>query len=188
MAGIVQKATCKCKNLSLGQKQRLGIAVAMIGEPQLLILDEPINGLDPTGIIEFRALMHRLNQEKNITILMSSHILSELEQLADMYGFMCGGRLAEEITARALLEKCSDCIEIIVSDVEAFAASLDKHFPNETYQVYPENKVRITKPQAEAEVYSRLAAGAGTYITGMQVLKTSLEDYYMDLKERGSHR
>ena len=87
LTGIAEKRTSKCKNLSLGQKQRLGLAIALMGEPQLLILDEPINGLDPSGIIEFRNLLHHLNEEKNITILLSSHILSELQQTASVYGF-----------------------------------------------------------------------------------------------------
>ncbi|MEG2823004.1 MAG: ATP-binding cassette domain-containing protein, partial [Lachnospiraceae bacterium] len=78
LTGIVEKRKSKCATLSLGQKQRLGLAIAMLSEPQLLILDEPINGLDPSGIIEFRHLLHHLNKEKNITILLSSHILSEL--------------------------------------------------------------------------------------------------------------
>lgn len=93
LTNITEKRKSKCKTLSLGQKQRLGLAIAMLGEPQLLILDEPINGLDPSGIIEFRTLLHRLNEEKGITILLSSHILSELEQIATIYGFISKGVL-----------------------------------------------------------------------------------------------
>ena len=157
----------------------------MIGEPQVLILDEPINGLDPSGILEFRNLLHRLNEEKNITILLSSHILSELQQIATMYGFLNKGILIEEISARGLQEKCSDCIEIILSDVEKFAVLMEKNFPGETYKVLPENHIRVYKPGFQAEAYSRLAAENGIYITGMQTLQTSLEDYYMELKKRG---
>ncbi|WP_312369513.1 ABC transporter ATP-binding protein [Lachnoclostridium sp.] len=185
LTGIAEKRKSKCKNLSLGQKQRLGLAIAMIGEPQLLILDEPINGLDPSGIIEFRNLLHRLNKEKNITILLSSHILSELQQIATVYGFLSKGRLIEEITSHALHEKCSDCIEIKVSDVEKYSVLLEKQFPKENYKVLPESNVRIYKPQEQAEVYSRLASENGVYITGMKTIQSSLEDYYMELKKRG---
>ena len=87
---------------SMGMKQRLGLAMAMLGEPELLILDEPINGLDPSGIVEFRQLLKRLNEEKKITILLSSHILTELQQLATVYGFLSKGRLLEQITAETL--------------------------------------------------------------------------------------
>ncbi len=185
LADIAEKRRSRCENLSLGQKQRLGLAIAMIGEPQVLILDEPINGLDPSGILEFRNLLHRLNEEKNITILLSSHILAELQQIATMYGFLNKGILIEEISARGLQEKCSDCIEIILSDVEKFAVLMEKNFPGETYKVLPENHIRIYKPGFQAEAYSKLASENGIYITGMQTLQTSLEDYYMELKKRG---
>ena len=113
------------------------------------------------------------------------HILTELQQIATVYGFLNKGVLAEEITAHALYEKCSDCIDIKVSDVEKYSALLEKEFPNENYKVLPENDIRIYKPQTRAEVYSRLASENGVYITGMKVIQTSLEDYYMELKKRG---
>ena len=185
LTGIGEKRRSRCKNLSLGQKQRLGLAIAMIGEPQVLVLDEPINGLDPSGILEFRHLLQRLNEEKNITILLSSHILTELQQIATMYGFLNRGILIEEISAHALQEKCSDCIEIVLSDVEKYAVLMEKSFPAETYKILPENNIRIYKPQHPAEVYSKLASENDIYITGMKTIQTSLEDYYMELKKRG---
>lgn len=186
LAGIEGKRKSKCKNLSLGQKKRLGLAIAMMGEPQLLVLDEPINGLDPSGIIEFRNLIHRLNEEKNITILLSSHILSELQQIATVYGFLSKGILVEEISAQALHEKCSDCIEITVPDVEKYSVLLERNFPKETYKVLQENNIRIYRPKAQAEAYSKLASENRIYITGMKTIQSSLEDYYMELKKRGA--
>lgn len=188
LTGIAEKRKSKCNTLSLGQRQRLGLSIAMLGEPQVLILDEPINGLDPSGIIEFRNLLQCLNEERNITILLSSHILSELQQIATVYGFLCKGLLIEEMTAHSLLEKCSDCIEIAVSDVEKFSACMEKNFPEEDYKVFPKNNIRIYKPRKNAETYSKLASENGIYITGMQTIQTSLEDYYMKLKERGVKR
>lgn len=185
LTGIGQKRKSRCKNLSLGQKQRLGLAIAMLGEPQVLVLDEPINGLDPSGILEFRHLLQSLNEEKNITILLSSHILTELQQIATMYGFLNKGILIEEISADRLKEKCSDCVEINLSDVEKYAVLMEKHFPKETYKILPGNIIRIYKPGCEAEAYSRLASENSIYITGMRSIQTSLEDYYMELKKRG---
>lgn len=186
LTGIEEKRKSKCGKLSLGQKQRLGLAIAMIGEPQVLLLDEPINGLDPSGIIEFRSLLHHLNEEKNITILLSSHILSELQQTATEYGFLSKGRMLEEISAQELHEKCSDCIELIVSDVERYAVLLEKNCPAEAYKVLPDRKLRIYGPKEQPEIYSRLALENGIYITGMAVKQSSLEDYYMELKKRGA--
>lgn len=188
LTGIAEKKNCKCKNLSLGQKQRLGLAAALLGEPQLLILDEPINGLDPSGIIEFRSLVHRLNEEKNITILISSHILSELQQIATTYGFLNKGKLLEEISAGKLHEKCSNCIEITVNEIEKFTVLLEKNFPDENYKVLPDGALRIYRPQREPEAYSRLASENQLYITGMKRIQSSLEDYYMELKERGGRQ
>ena len=185
LTGIGEKRRSRCKTLSLGQKQRLGLAIAMIGEPQVLVLDEPINGLDPSGILEFRHLLQRLNEEKNITILLSSHILTELQQIATMYGFLNRGVLIEEISAHDLQEKCSDCIEIVLSDVEKYAVLMEKSFPAETYKILPGNNIRIYKPQHPAEDYSKLASENDIYITGMKTIQTSLEDYYMELKKRG---
>ena len=185
LTGLSEKRRSRCKTLSLGQKQRLGLAIAMLGEPQVLVLDEPINGLDPSGILEFRHLFQRLNEEKNITILLSSHILTELQQIATIYGFLNKGILIEEISSRNLQEKCSDCIEITLSDVEKYAVLMENHFPKETYKILPENNVRIYKPQFEAEAYSKLASENDIYITGMKTIQTSLEDYYMELKKRG---
>ena len=186
LTDIQEKRRAKCKKLSMGQKQRLGLAIAMIGEPRLLVLDEPINGLDPSGIIEFRALLLRLNREKNLTILLSSHILSELQQTATVFGFLNKGKLLEEISSEKLQEKCADYLDISVTDPEEYAALLAKHFPEEPFQVLPERTIRILKCLQEPEEYSRLAAENGLYIRGLEHRHASLEDYYMNLKNGGN--
>lgn len=186
LTDIQEKRRAKCKKLSMGQKQRLGLAIAMIGEPRLLVLDEPINGLDPSGIIEFRALLLRLNREKNLTILLSSHILSELQQTATVFGFLNKGKLLEEISSEKLQEKCADYLDISVTDPEEYAALLAKHFPEEPFQVLPERTIRILKCLREPEEYSRLAAENGLYIRGLELRRASLEEYYMNLKNGGN--
>lgn len=188
LTGLTDKRKSLCRNLSLGQKQRLGLGIAMIGQPQLLILDEPINGLDPSGIKEFRRLLLNLNQEKNITILISSHILSELQQLATVYGFLYKGQLLEEISEEKLKDKCADCIEIKVSEIEKFSMLLEKAFPQIEFTVLPQGRLRIYHPTEKPEAYSRLALDARICITGMDILSTSLEDYYIELKEGGKRR
>lgn len=182
LAGLWDRRRSKCKELSMGMKQRLGLAIAMIGEPQLLVLDEPINGLDPSGMMEFRSLLHRLNTEKNITILLSSHILSELQQTATTFGFLSRGKLVEEISAQELNRKCEEYLEISVTDIESYAALLDQRFPEEQYRILPNHVIQLSRPRRSAEEYSRLAAQQGILITRLERHQRSLEDYYMDLK------
>lgn len=185
LVDIREKRRERCKRLSLGQKQRLGLAIALLGEPAALVLDEPVNGLDPSGIVELRALLHRLNTEKNITILLSSHILPELQQTATMFGFLSKGKLLEEISAQELHERCADRLDIAVDDREKYAALLAKHFPEESWRVLPEGTIQIRGFRREPEAYSRLAMEHGLCILGLERKSASLEDYYMNLKNGG---
>ena len=106
ITGLSGTETKKVKDFSLGMKQRLGLAVALLGEQEFLILDEPVNGMDPEGIVEFRELFKKLNKEKGVTILISSHLLEELYQLATCYGFIHKGKMVQQISAEKLNEKC----------------------------------------------------------------------------------
>ena len=116
----------KAGNYSLGMKQRLGIAIALAGSPDFLILDEPVNGLDPQGIIEMRELILKLNRERQITFLISSHILDELSRLATHYGFIDSGHMVKEMSAKELDSACRKCIRVQVSDIRALARVLDE--------------------------------------------------------------
>ena len=125
LVGLANTGKKKAKNFSLGMKQRLGIAIALVGEPDLLILDEPINGLDPQGIVEMRELILKLNREKEITVMISSHILDELAKLATYYGFVDHGRVVREMSAEELENSCRKCIRMEVTDTAAMARVLD---------------------------------------------------------------
>lgn len=186
LTGIWDRRKTRCGVLSMGMKQRLGLAIAMIGEPELLLLDEPINGLDPSGIIELRNLFHRLNEEKGITIVLSSHILSELQQTASVFAFLDRGRLLQEISAEKLLAACSNYIELGVSDPEAFTVLLERYYPDKHYQVIADQTLRIMDSQNTPEVYGRLASDHNICISKLVERRTSLEDYYMSLKNGGA--
>lgn len=185
LTGLADKKGKKAGHLSMGMKQRLGLAIAMIGEPELLILDEPINGLDPSGIIEIRSLLLKLNQERNITIILSSHILPELEQLATVYGFLDKGCLVEQISAESLKERCNSFVEIQVDDAERYAVLLEKQYGEVKYQVLPDNIVRIYQGEEDCSVYSRLASDNNIGIYKLELSRLTLEQYYMNTKKRG---
>ena len=169
----------------MGMKQRLGLGIALLGEPELLILDEPINGLDPSGIIEMRNLLIKLNHEKNITIIISSHILSELEQIATIYGFLSQGWLLKEITADELHKQCAVYLDIAVTEPERYAALLEKEWKDINYQVLPDASIRIKNPDKTSDAYSLLAADHAIGVLRLEQKQMMLEEYYMNLKERG---
>ncbi|MBE6869233.1 MAG: ABC transporter ATP-binding protein [Ruminococcus albus] len=125
LVGLEDTGKKKAKHFSLGMRQRLGIAIALCGDPDMLVLDEPINGLDPQGIIEIRELILKLNRERNITVLISSHILDELARLATHYGFIDKGRIIREMSAEDLESACRKCMRINVTDTAVLAKVLD---------------------------------------------------------------
>lgn len=176
----------KAKHLSMGMKQRLGLAVALLGSPELLILDEPINGLDASGIHEMRELFKKLNREKNITILLSSHILSELEQVATEYCFIKNGKVLEQISAEHLYEKCNEYIEIRVSDATKYAIVLEKEFGHTDYRVLPDGSIQIHHPKECLERYSEAAMNKGLAVYKINHCKSTLEEYYMNLMNGGN--
>lgn len=171
----------KFKDISLGMKQRLGLALALLGEPELLILDEPINGLDPSGIKEIRNLLIDLNREKNITIIISSHILSELSNIATCYGFLSKGKLIEEITAEELSERCKSYLEINVNNPKKLAVLLEEKLGYKDYKVMPNGLIQLFDKAPISEDISKLAISNGIDLKGLYEKSVNLENYYMSL-------
>ena len=133
LVGLENTENKKARQFSLGMRQRLGIALALCGDPDFLVLDEPINGLDPEGIIEIRELIMKLNREKKITVLISSHYLDELSKLATHYGFISNGKMVREMSAEELESACRKCLHVTVTDTSALARVLDSM--NISYQI-----------------------------------------------------
>lgn len=125
LVGLSNTGNKKAGNFSLGMKQRLGIAVALCGDPDFLVLDEPVNGLDPQGIVEMRELILKLNRQRQITVLISSHILDELSKIATHYGFIDGGRMVKEISAHDLESACRKCVRVEVTSTLPLSRILD---------------------------------------------------------------
>lgn len=178
LVGLENTGKKKAKNFSLGMKQRLGIAIALCGDPDLLILDEPINGLDPQGIVEMRELILKLNQDGQITVIISSHILDELSRLATHYGFIDGGRMVREISAEDLDAACRKCIRIEVSDMNALSLTLDEM--KLEYNVVSETKADIFAQITVTELVLALAK-KNCQVISIQEKDESLESYFMSL-------
>ncbi|MCP3029495.1 ABC transporter ATP-binding protein [Halobacillus sp. A5] len=143
LVGLQETRKKKAKNFSLGMKQRLGIAIALLGDPEFLILDEPINGLDPMGVVEIRGLLKKLNQEHGITILISSHILSELHLLATHYGIIHNGKLIEQLSLKELNKKCQQYLHIKVNAPNKAAAVIESHLKTKNFEVMPDGAIKL---------------------------------------------
>lgn len=168
-------------NFSLGMKQRLAIARTVITKPELLILDEPVNGLDPVGMIEIRDLLDMLNRDYGITILISSHILSEIEQIADTIGVMNNGRLIEEVSMESIRENSVEYIEIETSQVTQAAHIIDSELNIENFKVLDGKKIRIYETGTpQNELYKALSSN-DIPIDSINIKTGSLEDYFLSL-------
>jgi ABC-2 type transport system ATP-binding protein len=184
LVGLENTGKKKAKNFSLGMRQRLGIAVALCGDPDFLVLDEPANGLDPQGIVEIRELILKLNRERQITVLISSHILDELSKLATHYGIIDGGRMVKELSAEELDNLCRKCVRMEVTDTKALARVLDSM--KIEYKIISETTADVF---AKVNVTQLAGALAKEHcdVLSMQERDESLESYYISLVGGGDH-
>lgn len=178
LVGLKNTGKKKAKNFSLGMRQRLGIAVALAGDPDFLVLDEPVNGLDPQGIIEIRELILKLNRERQITVLISSHILDELSKLATHYGFVDHGHIVKEISAQELEKNCRKAVRMEVTDTKALALVLDEL--NIDYEIISPTQADIYSKINVSQFVTRLAVN-GCEVISMQERDESLESYYISI-------
>lgn len=179
--GLAEAGRKKVKNFSMGMKQRLGIAVALLRNPDFLILDEPINGLDPEGIIEIRELLLKLNKEREISILISSHILGELSKIASDYGIIRDGVLVDEFEADELENRCRRCQKIIVDQTELAAGILEEQLHIKGYDIPEQNTIRIFEDLEKAAETNRALILGGVNIKESYFAGQDLEGYFMEL-------
>ncbi len=184
LVGLSNTGKKKAKNFSLGMRQRLGIAVALAGNPDFLVLDEPVNGLDPQGIVEIRELILKLNREHQITVLISSHILDELSRLASHYGFIDSGRIMKEMSAKELEEACRKCMHLVVSDVNGLARVLDEK--KIQYSITSDHEADVFGQLNVTEITMALAK-ENCEVIKMTERDESLEGYYINLLGGSRH-
>lgn len=183
LVGLQDTGKKRAKNFSLGMKQRLAIAIALLDDPEFLMLDEPINGLDPTGIKEIRELILHLNKERKITILISSHILGELSKIANRYGVINNGVMVTEFTNEELEQRCVGELEIKVDNVNLAKNIIAGIVDVTAINIVDEHTIRVTKDLNKAGVINMELAKNGIVVNASSVIGQDLEAYFMQLME-----
>lgn len=178
LVGLAEAGKKKAKNFSLGMKQRLGIAVALCAHPDFLVLDEPINGLDPQGIIEMRELILKLNKEHGITVLISSHILDELAKLATHYGFIDHGKMIRQMSAQELEKECGKCVRMKVDDTQVLAGIMERS--GMEYKIIDDTTADVYATFTFSDIAAEFAA-QGSKIISMEERDESLEAFFISL-------
>ena len=179
LVGLDKTGNKKTKEFSLGMRQRLGIALALAGDPDIIVLDEPINGLDPQGIVEVREILNKLSKEKGITILISSHILDELAKVADSFGIIHEGALIDEFTSQQLEERCGEFI-ILKTDNLAKAENILRNMNIFNFETVNDG-IKINQSNVNtAEIVNKMVS-AGVNVSEIYYNRLTLEEYYLNL-------
>ena len=171
----------RVKQFSLGMKQRLGIAMAMMHNPEFIILDEPTNGLDPIGIQQIRLLIKKLSAENGVTVLISSHILSEIEQMADKVGIIDKGILVEELTMDEIRHRNRHYVKLSVSDMSRTVPILEKEFSINDFEIVNDNEIKVFQLDGNLENINRVLVTNGIGVSELSVKKGNLEEYFLKL-------
>ena len=177
--GLANTGKMKAGHFSLGMKQRLGIALALLGSPEILVLDEPINGLDPSGIKEIRDIIHKLNKERGITFVISSHLLDELGKIATRYGILSDGQLVDEISAHELQERCKTCLIVEVDDLEKAKEVLTKNKLLGNF-VENEGKLFMYDHFENPSLINETLVKNGLKVSSLSFSNNGFEDYFIE--------
>jgi ABC-2 type transport system ATP-binding protein len=181
IVGLTDTGKKPVQKFSLGMRQRLGIANALLTKPELMVLDEPVNGLDPEGIVEIRELLLKLNREEHITILISSHILSELSLLCTDYLFINKGKLLENVSARDLKRICKEYYHIGTDNNPLALTILQEKLGVTEFEVERDGSIRLFERLEEVHTISKILYEGGVVPTVLHMNEANLEQYYMNM-------
>lgn len=181
--GLADTGKKKAKNFSLGMKQRLAIALSLLGNPEFLVLDEPINGLDPTGIKEVRDLILDLNKEHGVTVLISSHILGELSKMATVYGVISNGVLVDEFSAEDLASRVRKCLVVKVDNTELASKVIEENFNTKDYEVLGNSEINLYDLFDESSKINTLLVQNGVTVNSITTVGDDYEPYFIELME-----
>lgn len=183
IVGLADTGKKKAKNFSLGMKQRLAIAISLIGNPEFLVLDEPINGLDPAGIKDVRDLILKLNKENNITVLISSHILGELAKIATRYGVICNGKLVDEFTPQELQSRVRKCLAINVDNTQLTSKIIKESLNTNNYEIKSDKLIYLYDNIDEPSKVNTLLVTNGVIVNSINTVGDDYEPYLIKLME-----
>ena len=178
--GLGQVGIKKTKQFSMGMKQRLGLALALLGDPDLLLLDEPLNGLDPEGAREIRRLIMQLNDQRGITVVISSHVLEQLGKMATRYGVIREGHMVRELTAADVDQECSDFLQVEAANPTLALAVLQERFPNLRFQSMPDASIRVFGA-ADAGAVGATLNEQSIAVQGLYAYKRDLEEFFVEM-------
>ncbi len=178
--GLGQVGKKKTKQFSMGMKQRLGLALALLGDPDLLLLDEPLNGLDPEGAREIRRLIMQLNDQRGITVVISSHVLEQLGKMATRYGVIREGHMVRELTAADVDQECSDFLQVEAANPTLALAVLQERFPNLRFQSMPDASIRVFGA-ADAGAVGATLNEQSIAVQGLYAHKRDLEEFFVEI-------
>ena len=178
--GLGQVGKKKTKQFSMGMKQRLGLALALLGDPDLLLLDEPLNGLDPEGAREIRRLIMQLNDQRGITVVISSHVLEQLGKMATRYGVIREGHMVRELTAADVDQECSDFLQVEAANPTLALAVLQERFPNLRFQSMPDASIRVFGA-ADAGAMGATLNEQSIAVQGLYAYKRDLEEFFVEM-------
>ena len=177
--GLANTGKKRAKNFSLGMRQRLGIAMSLLSRPEIMVLDEPVNGLDPEGIVDIRLMLKKLAEEQNVTIIISSHLLSELSELCTDFTIINHGKLIESFSAEDLHTKCRNHISIRTTDINKTAAILEEKLNLKEYKVIHGEELHIFEQLDKLQLISKTITDNDIVITKLIEEGESLEEYYL---------
>lgn len=184
--GLASAGNKKTKQYSMGMKQRLGLALALIGDPDILLLDEPLNGLDPEGVREMRQLLLQLNEERGMTILISSHVLEQLGKIVTRYGVIRQGSMVRELSIAEVDEECRDFVKIVVADTALALAVLQNRFGDNGFQVLPDSSIKAMGT-LQADAIGEVLGSEGIAVHGLYTHKRDLEEFFVELMGGENH-
>lgn len=179
LVGLQTAGSRKTKKFSQGMKQRLGLALALVGSPDLLLLDEPFNGMDPETTRDLRQMLVRLNRERNVTIVISSHVLDQLMRVANRFGVISSGRMVRELTEEELHEECGSSIRVKTTDPARSHAILEQSLPQAVFRALPDGSLQISR--ADVESISKVLHEADQTVLELSVTERDVEEYFVGL-------